>query len=172
MAEHLFVDVTIDLLKRGTPVRFRANGKSMQPTISEGEIITVEPVKPSLVKRGDIVLYQNHCGVIAHRVVAILNPRSSIFNSFFTSILHPQFSILSTFFILRGDASGACDEPVKPQQILGRVISVERDGRSFRLNTLKAKIFHSARRRASLLKQRIVRISSCNPLCPRGRGIG
>lgn len=169
----LFVDVTIDLLKRGQRVRFEATGKSMKPTINEGEIITVEPVNPSLVKRGDIVLYQNHKGVLAHRVVAIQKKsdevpglRTEKERKFLTqsSALSPQHSVLTTFFILRGDASGACDEPVKPPQILGRVISVERNGRSLCLNTLKARISHIARRHASFLKQRIVLISSRHSL--------
>lgn len=33
-------------------------------------------------------------------------------------------------FILRGDASTICDKPVKPAQILGKVIAIERFGRS------------------------------------------
>jgi signal peptidase I len=148
MAESLFVDITVDLLKRGHSVRFRAIGKSMQPTINEGEIVMVEPVMPSEVKRGDIVLYESHKGVIAHRVVAI-DPHHSI--------LHPLSSILSVSFIIRGDA-GECDEFVEPQKVLGRVVSVERAGRTFYLNSKRAKMFRTARRYASALKQCMMRL--------------
>jgi len=158
---HLFVDVVIDLLKRGTTVRFRAIGRSMQPTISEGEIITVEPVEPSQVKRGDIVLYQNHRGVIAHRVVAIEKKSDELPGP-------PHQSSLVTFFILRGDASGVCDEPVKSQQILGKVVSVERRGHHIHLNSLKAKFLHTARLYVHRFKMRIVRISFCHPFSPPG----
>ncbi len=147
----LFVDITVDLLKRGHRVCFQTIGRSMRPTINEGEIITVEPVKPSLVKRGDIVLYQNPRGVIAHRVVGIKKRSDELRGP-------PHHSSLIAFFILRGDALGACDEPVKPQQIFGRVVTVERYGRPFPLNSLKARMFHTARRHASLLKHWIIRI--------------
>src|SRR5207244_13021319 len=67
----IFPDLTAELLRRGSCVRFRATGASMQPTIEDGEVITVAPVTPMAVKRGDILLYQNELGVFAHRVVRI-----------------------------------------------------------------------------------------------------
>ena len=69
--QHLFVEVSSALLERGHSVRFRAPGRSMLPTIKEGEAITVEPVEPSAVRTGDIILYRNGNSVIAHRVVQI-----------------------------------------------------------------------------------------------------
>jgi signal peptidase I len=47
----------------------------MQPTIEDGEMITVAPVAPEAVKRGDILLYRgqqgSHASVLIHRVVGI-----------------------------------------------------------------------------------------------------
>jgi hypothetical protein len=165
----LFVDITVDLLRRGCTVRFRANGRSMEPVINEGEIITVEPVMPHEVKRGEIVLYQNHRGVIAHRVVAIkdrsdelrgLRSEQKKKSPTRSSALSPQHSSLVIFFILRGDSATLCDEPVEPQQILGRVVTVERHGRPIHLNSLKARVYHTARRHVSLLKRLIVQVSA------------
>ena len=65
----MFNEITAELLSRGNRVRFRAIGASMQPTIEDGELITVAPVAPESVNRGDILLYQNERGVVAHRVV-------------------------------------------------------------------------------------------------------
>ena len=53
----MFPDPMTELLRRGAYVRFRAIGASMQPTIEDGELITVAPVAPESVKRGDILLY-------------------------------------------------------------------------------------------------------------------
>lgn len=61
-------------------------------------------------------------------------------------------------FILRGDASLTCDDPVEAQQILGKVVSVEKDGRSIDLYSRKAKMLHFAHARASRLKRLILRI--------------
>jgi signal peptidase I len=118
---HLFMDLSTDLLRRGKSVRFRAPGQSMHPTIKPNETITVKPVVPSAIEVGDIILYDWEEGVIAHRVVRIEGGDSDV----------PRF-------ILRGDASTACDAPVAVEQILGKVVSVERTGRSINPYSLKA----------------------------------
>jgi len=164
MTDSLFLDLSVDLLRRGYSVRFQANGRSMHPTIQEGEWITVEPVEPSHIKRGDIILYQNHNGVIAHRVVGIkaVNTRPSAINDQGTggiSILNPQPSILNTFFMLRGDTSAVCDQPVLPQQVLGKVVSVERDGQLIDLHSRKAKLFQTVRLYVHRFKRCIVQVS-------------
>lgn len=51
--DNLFRDMSADLLRRGYGVRFRATGYSMQPTIEDGEVITVAPVAPAAVTHGD-----------------------------------------------------------------------------------------------------------------------
>jgi len=67
--------------------------------------------------------------------------------------LNPQL-----IFILRGDASLTCDEPVEAQQILGKVVSVERKGRNIDLYSRKAKMLRLTYTCASRLKRRMVRI--------------
>ena len=44
----------------------------MYPTILHEDVITVDPVKPSAVRIGDIVLYQAQESLIAHRVKKII----------------------------------------------------------------------------------------------------
>jgi hypothetical protein len=44
------------------------------------------------------------------------------------------------FFILRGDASRTFDEPVKSDQILGKVISIERNGNTVNPYSLQHKL--------------------------------
>ena len=166
----------------------------MHPTIRDGEVIAVEFVESRDVKNGDILLYRSAKRVFAHRVVAILNPRSSILYPL-SSILHPLSSIFSRSsilnvpspflrllssilnpqssksissssivdrrssifhplsstlspqysFTLRGDASSTCDAPVESGRVLGRVISVERNGRKIAVNSTIAKVTHYLR---------------------------
>ena len=136
-ASNLLLDLTTELLSQGTTVRFRPSGRSMYPSIREGELITVEPVVARDVKPGDIVLYRSERGLIAHRVVGSSPTQSSV---------------LSPHYFLRGDASLSCDQPVAAQQILGRVVGVQRDGCSVALASRGAKMWHKARRLASGLK--------------------
>jgi signal peptidase I len=107
-----FVEVVSDLLARGHSVRFRAKGSSMTPTIREGEAITVAPVRPAEIRRGDVVLYLVGQSVTAHRVVSVKR--------------EPGGALL---FVTRGDASASCDEPVGEAALLGIVAAVERGGR-------------------------------------------
>ncbi len=141
----IFTEASHELLKLGYAVRFRAGGQSMFPTIKDGEMITVEPVATDEIKRGDIVLYRFKRGVIAHRVVSIEKQAGS-----------------GHRFILRGDSSAMCDAPVEAEKVLGRVISVEREGRNINLASRKAKLIRAARSRASRLKSRAYSLAGRN----------
>jgi signal peptidase I len=135
----LFLDISTELLSRGYSIRFRPGGHSMHPTIRDGEVVTVSPVDARMVKRGDILFYRSEHGVIAHRVVRIREEKSA-----------------QRVFILRGDASHSCDEPVRAEQVLGRVISVERDGRKIDLTNRRFRLLSAARVRASQIKTKVM----------------
>jgi signal peptidase I len=139
----MFLDASHELLRAGYSVRFCAGGRSMFPTIHDGEMITVEPVAPADVKRNDIILYrfQNRLrqGVMAHRVIGIERTAGAL------------------QFILRGDGMAQCDAPIAETDILGRVIAVERDGRLIPLATRRAKLTRKARVAAATLKKKLAR---------------
>jgi len=126
-ASRVFLEASHELLRLGYAVRFRAGGQSMHATIKDGEMITVEPASANEIKRGDIVLYRFNRGVIAHRVIRVEKAEAA----------HR--------FILRGDSSSTNDAPVEAEKILGRVISVEREGREIDLASRKAKLMRAAR---------------------------
>jgi signal peptidase I len=105
----LFLDLSERLLEDGYRVRFRANGMSMQPTIRDGDAVTVGPVDPADVTCGEILLYRRRQRAIANRVVDVHRSGSTI-----------------AAFVLRGDAKAACDAPVAPEQVVGTVVAIER----------------------------------------------
>jgi len=129
----MFNEIAAELLRRGAYVRFLAIGASMQPTIEDGELITVAPVAPESVKRGDILLYQNERGVFAHRVVGVV-----------TGTL-PLLQGDCPLFLLRGDASVSCDPPVAREQVIGQVVAVQRGERSLALDSRPANLLRLAR---------------------------
>ena len=102
------LEVSEHLLGGGYGICFRAEGESMHPTIRHGELVTVAPARPA-----DIVLCRNRRGVVAHRVVRI-EPGGRGRDA----------------FVLCGDAPAAEEEDVAPQQVVGRLVSVVRRGRS------------------------------------------
>ncbi len=138
---NVFTDVTAELLSLGACVRFQAAGHSMYPAIRDGEMIKVEPVEPSHIKEGDIVLYRMKKGVIAHRVVHIERRNGG-----------------PPFFVLRGDALERYDGIVEPRQVIGRVVSVERNGHDYKLNGIHAKLIHTLRFYTSYLRRRLSQI--------------
>jgi signal peptidase I len=101
-----FLEVVERLLSSGCRVRFRATGSSMHPTIRDGEMLDVECVELTSIRRGDVLLYLHKRRPIAHRVVQIYTEGSAI-----------------SGFLLCGDAKAACDAPIEPHQVLGRVIA-------------------------------------------------
>ncbi len=151
--QQLFIDMSTELLRQGKNVRFRAPGLSMHPAIREGETIIVAPVTPVDIKRGDILLYLAGMKVIAHRVVSIKREKSdsTSHSSAQSNALTPQI-----IFTLRGDASAICDDPVEGKQVLGKVVSVERHGRSIDLYSTRARVLHIAYTWASHLKRLIL----------------
>jgi signal peptidase I len=141
MAESFFTALSADLLRHGHSVRFRATGESMHPTIRQGEAIIVAPVAPSDVRFADIILYQAPKGVIAHRFIR-----------------RPKANGVVESFLVRGDASDTCDEPVPADHILGKVIMVERGDRLIALDRRTAKFCHLVLVFAYRLKRRIEQI--------------
>jgi signal peptidase I len=123
----VFLDVVTDVLRRGYSIRFRAGGSSMWPTIRSGEAITVEPTKATAIKLKDIIFYRTGRGVIGHRVVKIANRNGEL------------------VLLARGDADLGAGEPVAAEQILAKVVAVERDGRYIDLASRKEKVKHSIR---------------------------
>ncbi len=142
-SNHLLLDLSTELLGRGKRVRFRAPGRSMYPTIRENEPITVAPVEPQNVKVGDIILYSSGDSVIAHRVVRVEGD-----------------DVKNLRFTLCEDTWGTLDAPVESQQILGKVVSVERAGRNIDLYARRVKMRRMAHILASRFKRRIIGIYS------------
>lgn len=132
----IYPELITDLLNNGRRVKFRAPGYSMYPTILNRDVITVEPIKPSAVRIGDVVLYRVQETLIAHRVTKILKrserntrsaPQGPQDRSGSPTGARPSSETLQ--FILRGDASPACDAPVAAEQVLGKVVFIESNGR-------------------------------------------
>src|SRR5947199_9582404 len=138
----MFNEITAELLRRGAYVRFRGIGASMRPTIEDGELITVAPVAPESVKRGDILLYQNERGVFAHRVVGRVKGT--------VPLLEGDCTL--DHYLLRGDASVSCDPPVQLEQVIGRVVAVQRGGRNLALDSRLANLLRLARLKIAKLK--------------------
>jgi hypothetical protein len=106
-----FASVVEGLLAEGISVRFRAGGRSMTPTIDDGEVLIVAPAAAHEVDVADVVFCQTRSRSVAHRVLSISGGAAG-----------------AARLTLCGDASLEIDGPVTAEQVRGRVIAIERAG--------------------------------------------
>jgi signal peptidase I len=166
----MFSELITDLLKDGFKVSFTAPGHSMFPTIIANETVLVEPIEPSAVSKGDIVLYRSNGNLIAHRVMGIITDAKGFEYSNLLNAFKPaqashacqdsakkssRSSVLSPhhFIILRGDACFDFDKPVASDRVMGKVVFIQRNGRSINPYSRKHKLTCRVRIWASRLER-------------------
>ena len=68
-----------EVLRRGQRFQFQAYDQSMWPFIRPGDRLLIEPLRSKQPRVGEVVLYQTfHGNLIAHRVVSVLPPASTL----------------------------------------------------------------------------------------------
>ena len=168
----MFSELITELLLDGYKVNFSAPGHSMYPTIMANQTILVEPIDPWMVRQGDIILYRTNGRLIAHRVMRIeklpddslrtfrsseparlpnrLNSEKPNFKHSAPPAQHSSEEVLH--FVLRGDAAATFDDPVPADQICGKVVAVEKNGRCINPYSLRHQLACRLHKWASRLK--------------------
>lgn len=96
------------VLSRGRPLRFRARGFSMSPLIQDRDAITISPLAGWTPSTGDII--------------ACRHPQSR------RPIVHRVRAVKAGGLLVQGDSAPLPDGLVPPDDVLGRLALVERDG--------------------------------------------
>ena len=94
-----FGQLAHELVAAGLSFRFQARGRSMLPTIGDGDILHVKRIDTATIRVGDIVLFKDTLGFKAHRVI---RKRGSA-------------------FVTRGDAGIEADSTISGSRILGKI---------------------------------------------------
>ena len=135
-----------DVLAKGALFHFRAKGWSMTPFIKNGDAITIAPLieeKPGIGK-----------------VVAFIQPLSG------NLVVHRVIGRQGNAFLIQGDnASGQADGLVQPQDILGCVTRVERNGRRVFLGLGLERFLLAILSRNGLLNALLYRLRSLKNAC-------
>jgi signal peptidase S26 family len=98
------------LLTGGSRAVATVTSTSMEPTLRQGDRITIEGTEPSRLRRGDIVVYESPlAGLVVHRLMWRV----------------PPIGIPRVAFT-KGDALLYLDRPFAVRGILGRVVGIER----------------------------------------------
>jgi RimJ/RimL family protein N-acetyltransferase len=107
-----------EFLERGISIRFQARGFSMRPFIQDGDFITVSPIENSSIRVGDVAFYSTaENNVIVHRVIKKYGKDGNM------------------KLLIKGDACFGNTERVSSQDVLGKVVAIERNGKERRLDT-------------------------------------
>lgn len=128
-----FDDLCRQLSGRAEFVRLQAKGGSMHPFIQSGDWVTIALRKDGKddTKIGDIVLLRSQGNLHMHRVIR--KDKDGL--------------------LVKGDASFGADGVAAPEDIIARVVSVERRGRSIDLNLPANRFMAASFAGASLLLQ-------------------
>jgi len=114
------LELSKDIFRRGKSIRFQARGWSMRPFIRDGDFIVVSPIENSSIKTGDVVFcITTENKVIVHRVIR----------------KHEKDKDNRIIMFIKGDATFSSPEKVEMQNVLGKVVEVERNGQKKRLDT-------------------------------------
>jgi signal peptidase I len=109
-----------DIFSQGKSIRFQASGWSMRPFIRDGDFLVVSPIENSSIKTGDVVFcITTENKVIVHRVIK----------------KYKKDKDNRITLLIKGDATFSSPEKVEMQNVLGKVVAVERNGRKKRLDT-------------------------------------
>ncbi len=96
-----------EFLRSGTAVRFRVTGTSMHPSILAGDVVTAAPCPADRIRRGQVICFRHEEEMRVHRVI----------------------SAAPNALQAKGDAVNEFAEDIRPQNVLGVITSVEREGR-------------------------------------------
>ncbi|NIO49844.1 MAG: hypothetical protein GTN73_10480 [Candidatus Aminicenantes bacterium] len=90
----------------------------MRPFIQDGDFIVASPIENSSIKTGDVVFHLTTKNkILVHRVIK----------------KHKKDKRIT--MLIKGDATFSSPEKVEMQNVLGKVVAVERNGRKKRLDT-------------------------------------
>ncbi len=119
-----------EVLARGSSVRLRAGGASMQPCLRDGDILLIgAPARP--LKTGDVAAFT-------------APPDGAL-------LIHRLIGVRDGSLRFKGDGVRFVDPPVRGEDVLGIVLFVERSGRKVRYAGWKGRRFAAFASRHGLI---------------------
>lgn len=103
------------LLKEGKSICIKPQGYSMYPLLVPGrDSVVIAPCKVRTLRRGDVVLYRRDGSIL---------------------VLHRIQKIKKEGLYLVGDNQRELEGPLRPDQVRGRMVEINRNGRCIKVNS-------------------------------------
>ncbi len=100
-----------EVIRKFGTVRLRVQGTSMTPAIRPGDTISIRRAHPREIEPGEIIMYSRDGQMFAHRVLRRVHENGEM------------------QFLTQGDRMLHPDPPVSAENLLGRVVLIERGHR-------------------------------------------
>src|SRR5512143_1975364 len=117
-------EASLDLARAGLQeqgiLRLRVISNSMLPTLRPGDEVIVQPASLGSLQRGDLVVVQHETELITHRLI----------------------EVSAQGWRTKGDHCTAADPVWPAAMILGRVVAIQRSGRSINLQTRRWQVLN------------------------------
>jgi hypothetical protein len=104
-------NLAVEVLRSTGVLRLVAFGHSMLPTLFPGDMLTVKVEPLAEIQAGDVVLFARQGRFFIHRNLRNVRRGSG------------------SLLVTRGDSMPYADEPVTADELLGKIVSVERGAR-------------------------------------------
>ena len=104
-------EIALDLEKErgssGDLLRLRVTSRSMVPLLTPGDHVLIRSVPPDSFRVGDLIVVRRGAELVTHRLLRVQG----------------------SGWIIKGDNLPGIDPPVSPEEVFGKVIALERDGK-------------------------------------------
>jgi signal peptidase len=99
-------------------------GMTMYPFIKKGNICRFVAFDPNKVKKGDVLLYHSTSGkLVAHRLICTYEKGNQI------------------NYMLKGDSNIFIDDPVSKDQLIGKLVTIDKEKKRIYMNDLQSIIW-------------------------------
>ncbi len=143
-------EIMKETLLKGAVFRFQAKGHSMYPFIKDGDFITISHRKRNkAIRLGDIV--------------AFIDPEKD------RLVVHRVTQKLNDLYLIKGDFIALKCDLISSNNILGRVITIERDGRTFTIGLGPERVLIAIISRNYFLSHIINKISNLTQKFNKGK---
>lgn len=105
-----------DMLSSAYDLRISIAGASMSPSFRSGDIVIIKSANAAEVAIGDIIVCRSADGMIAHRLIRKYKNNGNM------------------VLVTKGNSLPNFDNPVFPEDVLGKVVAIERGKRKINLD--------------------------------------
>jgi signal peptidase len=123
-ANEVSLHLIANVINKNGFIDIPAEGTSMFPFIRKGDVCRFVSCEASTLKKGDVVLFRTSSGrLIAHRYYKAITDGNQ------------------TRYVFKGDTNLGFDEAVDREQIMGKLVSIQKDKRTLHAAHLVANLW-------------------------------